>query len=166
MDVAPLSASSPWVTEIARVQFAHWGPLTGQASLEAYEAFLRQAAAASSLPKTLVAHEGPSLLGSVNLLACEMTIRPELTPWMGQLFVREDARGRGVGERLVAAAAAYARSLGFARLYLFTSGTLPDYYRSLGWQDFEVVEYLGRSRTVMCLAIATPSLERATPIAG
>jgi hypothetical protein len=40
-------------------------------------------------------------------------------------------------------------ALGFRRAYLYTSGTLPAYYASLGWRAIEEVEYLGKLRTIM-----------------
>lgn len=152
--IAPLAPGSPWITEIARLQFAHWGALTTQPSEEAYAAFLGEAAASPDLPRTFVARRGETLLGSVNVVRNDMTIRPNLTPWLGQLFVLPEARGTSVGERLCAAAAGHAAALGYASLYLFTSGTLPSYYRERGWSDVEEVEYLGRDRTVMRRATA------------
>jgi GNAT superfamily N-acetyltransferase len=93
-----------------------------------------------------------------------MTIRPQFTPWMGQLFVAENHRSLGVAAALVDAAAAYVGRLGYDRLFLFTSGTLPHYYRSRGWSDVEDVTYLGKARTIMCLQInaAPDASERAT----
>jgi len=88
-------------------------------------------------------------IGSVNLLENEMPIRPELSPWMGQLFVIDGERDRGVGRILVDAAIAHAATLGYRRLHLFTSGTLPQFYNSLGWKPLETIEYLGKLRSVM-----------------
>src|SRR5690242_5114925 len=112
---------------MAARQFEHWGPLTGHSSLAEYEGFLQTAAASRTLPRVLVAAAHGDLLGSVNLLLCEMTVRPHLTPWLGQLYVVENARGQGVGEALLAAAAQYVHTLGHPRLFLYTSGTLPNY---------------------------------------
>ncbi len=147
--IEPLTPGSPWRVQMAAEQFALWGPLTGYPSLAAYEDFLEQACRSSALPRVFVAGCDDILLGSVNLLAQEMTIRPQFTPWLGQLFVSESQRARGIGTRLVGAAIAYAGSLGYRRLFLFTSGTLPGYYRNRGWAEVEQVEYLGRVRTVM-----------------
>jgi N-acetylglutamate synthase-like GNAT family acetyltransferase len=58
-------------------------------------------------------------------------------------------QGRGVGAQLVAVAIAYAQRRGFPTIYLYTSGTLPDYYARLGWEVIERVEYFGRERSVM-----------------
>ncbi|NEW92038.1 GNAT family N-acetyltransferase [Rhodopseudomonas sp. BR0M22] len=141
------------VTTIAALQFAHWGALTGHDTELDYENFLKKAARSTRLPSVLVARRGPIYMGSVNLLASEMTIRPELSPWMAQLFVVESARGHGIGIRLIRALTTRAVELGFRRVHLFTSGTLPTYYAALGWKPIEEVEYLGRMRTVMAIEL-------------
>jgi hypothetical protein len=89
----------------------------------------------------------------VNLLINEMMIRPQLTPWLGQLFITEGQRSQGVGAVLLDAAASYIEQLGYRQLFLFTSGTLPHYYRNRGWSDVEEVIYLGKPRTIMRLKI-------------
>jgi GNAT superfamily N-acetyltransferase len=147
--VQPLEPNSPWLMQIAADQFAYWGPLTGHSSQSSYEQFLQQAARSAALPRVLIASGRGILLGSVNVLMNEMPIRPQLTPWMGQLFVAESQRSRGIAAALVDAAACYVEQLGYHQLFLFTSGTLPHYYRSRGWIDVEDVTYLGKVRTVM-----------------
>jgi hypothetical protein len=102
----------------------------------------------------LIARIRGTLLGSVNLQANEMTVRPEFTPWLGQLFVAESQRSLGVvGAALIDAATSYVERLGYLELFLFTSGTLPSYYRIRGWCDVEDVTYLGKVRTIMRLKI-------------
>jgi GNAT superfamily N-acetyltransferase len=147
--IQPLAPNSPWLTRIAVEHFEFWGPLTGHGSRSLYESFLEQAARSTDLPKVLIANVGGALAGSVNLLVTEMSIRPQLTPWMGQLFVVEGYRSLGIGAALLDAAATYVGTIGYDQLFLFTSGTLPGYYRSRGWSDVEEVTYLGRTRTIM-----------------
>ena len=65
----------------------------------------------SALPRVLIAHSHGTLLGSVNLLTNEMPIRPQFTPWVGQLFIAESQRSRGVGAALLDAAARYVERL-------------------------------------------------------
>jgi GNAT superfamily N-acetyltransferase len=153
LSVQPLEPGSSWLAQIAADQFEHWGPLTGYNSRSLYEAFLEQAAQSVSLPRVLIASVRGTPLGSVNLLTKEMTIRPQFTPWLGQLFVTESRRTLGVGAVLLDAAASYVARLGYRQIFLFTSGTLPHYYRNRGWSDVEEVTYLGKSRTIMRLKI-------------
>jgi predicted N-acetyltransferase YhbS len=148
-DIRRLTDDSGLPASIARLQFEFWGPLTGHSSADGYEQFLREAARSTSLPAVLVAMDDEAFLGSVNLLASEMTTRQTLSPWMAQLFVVDSERGRGVGNALVSASIDHAAKLGFRRIYLYTSGTLPAYYASLGWRAIEEVEYLGKMRTIM-----------------
>lgn len=153
LSIRPLQPGSPWPAQIAAEQFEYWGPLTGHASRASYETFLEQAAHSRALPRVLVATSRTTLLGSVNLLASEMTVRPQLTPWLSQLFVTASRRKSGAGSGLLDAAVSCIAELGYRQLFLFTSGTLPAYYRSRGWRDVEDVDYLGKLRTVMRFAI-------------
>ncbi|MFL9503339.1 GNAT family N-acetyltransferase [Rhodopseudomonas palustris] len=72
---------------------------------------------------------------------------------MAQLFVVKSALGHGIGIRLIRALTTRAVELGFRRVHLFTSGTLPTYYAALGWKPIEEVEYFGRMRTVMAIEL-------------
>jgi GNAT superfamily N-acetyltransferase len=149
LSIQPLTPKSPWQMQIVRDQYGYWGPLTGYGSPTLYKEFLERAAYSSTLPRVLLATTADALLGSVNLLIRELTIRPQFTPWMGQLFVSESHRTKGTGTKLLNAAISYVGSLGYDQLFLFTSGTLPDYYRKRGWVDIEEVTYLGKERIIM-----------------
>jgi predicted N-acetyltransferase YhbS len=136
---------------IAAMQFANWGRSTGFDSVEEYERFLCDAARSNRLPAVLVARRGKKFLGSVNLLLHEMTTRPLLSPWLAQLFVIAEERGRGVGRALVRACLARFAELGFSHVHLYTASAtrLPAYYAALGWKTIEETEYLGKMRAVM-----------------
>lgn len=90
----------------------------------------------------------------MNLLTNDMSIRPQFTPWMGQLFVVDNQRSLGIGTALIDAAASYVEQLGYCQLFLFASGTLPQYYRNRGWIDVENVTYFCKVRTIMRLEIS------------
>lgn len=149
MLIGDLAEHPAWLPVLARWHHDQWGPLTGADSLEGYVTLLAGASASRAVPAVLIALSGGELLGSASLVACDLPPRPELTPWLAQLFVAPARRRAGVGAALVQAVLDRARSCGHSRVYLYTSGTLPDYYRRLGWQAVEHLEYLGRERTIM-----------------
>lgn len=151
IEIENLAAEPDLPAMIAALQFASWGRSTGYGSVAEYERFLCDAARSSRVPAVLVAKRGGKFLGSVNFLVREMTTRPLLSPWLAQLFVIEEERGRGVGTALVRACLARFAELGFPRVHLYTAAasTLPAYYAALGWKTIEEIEYLGKMRAVM-----------------
>jgi predicted N-acetyltransferase YhbS len=65
------------------------------------------------------------------------------------LIVKPEQRGRGIGAGLVRAVLARAGECGHRQVYLYTGGTLPEYYARLGWRELARVPYLGRERVIM-----------------
>ena len=57
---------------------------------------LLRGASTRDLPLTLIAINRDRLLGSVNIVNCDMDIRSELKPWLAQLYVDPPERGRGI----------------------------------------------------------------------
>lgn len=153
MQISDINVAPDWIPIIAHRHFEYWGPLTGADNIEGYAMFLQQALSSNGMPSVLVAREGRQLLGSVNLVACDCRIHPELTPWLAQLFVEPEHRGSSVGAALVRAITERAAELGFTRLYLYTGGTLPEYYTRLGWVKLREFFYLGKQKTLMAYAI-------------
>ena len=74
------------------------------------------------------------VLGSVSLIDDdELDGYRDVRPWLASLYVVPTARGCGVGRALTQIAVERARSLGVARLHLFTAGQ-EAFYAALGWR--------------------------------
>lgn len=147
--IEDLSEHIELIPLLARWHFKQWGYLTGASTEADYKAVLFRNAAGPGLPLTLIAVNHDRLLGSANIVECDMDIRSDLKPWLAQLYVDSRERGRGIGSALVHAAVERSRNLGFGCLYLYTSGTLPSFYQRIGWARREVVHYKEKDRTVM-----------------
>lgn len=80
------------------------------------------------LATTLVARDGGGIVGSVALevYGADALLR--------SLAVTPERRGNGLGQRLVEAALALARSRGVLRIYLLTETAAP-FFRRLGFRD-------------------------------
>jgi GNAT superfamily N-acetyltransferase len=92
-----------------------------------------------------VAQEGDRLLGTIGLRplkeqACRAGAYDAKAGEMKRLFVRPDARGRGLAKQLIAVALAEARRLQYSEIRLDTlpmMGDAQSLYSSLGFHDIE-----------------------------
>ena len=85
-------------------------------------------------------------------ISSDMSTRPELGPWLANVYIREDRRNLRLGSRLVKATMAHAREQGIARLYLFTRDQ-QRFYQRLGWQTFDYSFYQETGVTIMTFVI-------------
>jgi N-acetylglutamate synthase-like GNAT family acetyltransferase len=124
-----------------------WGDHYAVQSVEYISGLLLEKANKNTLPLTLVAVANEEIIGTVNLKKMDMDNRPDLSPWMGGLYVREGMRKQGRGARLIEAAVNEANRLGFRHLFLWTA-TAKDYYLNLGWIHLEDTLYEGKTASI------------------
>ena len=98
---------------------------------------LRDANEPGRIPLSLLARAGGEPAGTVNLIACDSTARPDLTPWLAALYVDPSQRGKGVGASLVRRVSLEALRLGCTELFLETD--IPEFYARLGAVRFEAL---------------------------
>jgi GNAT superfamily N-acetyltransferase len=142
------------VPTLAGWHHAQWGYLYSHWTLDVATAELASHATRRTLPTTLVMVEDDVPLGSVSLV---LEDAPELcehgSPWLASLYVRPEARGRGLGAMLVRAAVEHAAALGVAELFLFTPEHLA-FYQRLGWRPLGRTALLGTPVDLMSIVPA------------
>ena len=153
MRIEPIAAHRAHVATLATWHHAHWGHLYSHWTRAVCLAELEEhAGRADGLPTTLLALEGDELLGSVSLVFEDA---PELqehgSPWLASLYVKPDARGRGLGAQLARAAVARAAAEGVPELFLFTPEH-KDFYARLGWRPLARTALKGTAVDLMCIA--------------
>jgi GNAT superfamily N-acetyltransferase len=127
--IESIAAHPELVETVARWQFTEWGHLEPGDSLAARIASLRaQVANPERIPATLIALDGDEPLGSASI-EDDMDAP---TPRLVRVYVKAEARGRGVGTALVRRVMTEAEALGVPRLYLFTKDAR-GLYEKLGW---------------------------------
>lgn len=153
IQIENLSEHTDLIPLLALWHYQQWGDLTGASNENDYQKLLFSYTSSQRIPMTLLALYDNRPVGSVNIVKSDLEIRPELTPWLAQLYVVPEKRSRGIGSTLVRVAIGRTTELGFEVLYLYTSGTLPIFYESMGWTTREVVQYKGKNRTIMEIKI-------------
>ena len=151
------------VDEVARRSWEEWGGPDVNGSLAEWTAVLRQRINRGSIPTTFVAlDENGGLLGSVTLTEHDMPGHPlyaDLTPWLGGMLVRPDARGTGVGTALMRHACECAEAWGIDRLFLYTESAR-EFYARFGWQVIDETDWEGGRVAVMTRETGLPFVSR------
>lgn len=125
--------------EFAELNFNEWGHYKPGNTLEAQTERMRASCGKGSVPSVVIAHDGAQLLGGALLLVNDLDSRPELTPWLAGVYVKEEHRGRGIASQLVQRIVEEARLIGVPELYLCTVHA-QELYAGLGWEVVEDVE--------------------------
>jgi GNAT superfamily N-acetyltransferase len=86
--------------------------------------------------------------GTASLTRHGLESRPDLTPWLTNVFVAPAFRGRGYARRLVAAAETAAHRAAIPTLWLYTRAAEP-LYGELGWYQAGTDMYDGDPVTLM-----------------
>ncbi|MDH3253609.1 MAG: GNAT family N-acetyltransferase [Acidobacteriota bacterium] len=136
------------VPSIAQWQLGEWGHLTDSDSLDARIAMLNDRLNRDRVPLVLVALSGSAPIGTVSLLDNDLAARPQLRPWLAQLFVPEELRRQGIGTALVHRGIEEAWKLDFDHLYSVTWDH-ESLAKSSGWELVEHVDTAGKRAAVM-----------------
>jgi GNAT superfamily N-acetyltransferase len=121
-------------TTLARWHHAQWGALYTDWTLEVATDELIDHATRRAMPTTLVAMQGDAPLGSVSLVLEDAPeLRDQGDAWLASLYVVPEARGQGLGVRLVRELVALAAREKVERLWLFTPEHAA-FYARLGWR--------------------------------
>lgn len=108
----------------------------------------QRASSRERFPRTFVLLEDSEPVGMVTLAENDLESRPDLNPWLADLYVAEPFRGRGHGLRLVQGLEAKATDMQIERLWLFTSGAA-GLYAKADWTAVETVTREDDAITIM-----------------
>ncbi|WP_208603222.1 GNAT family N-acetyltransferase [Rhizobium mongolense] len=96
------------------------------------------------MPTVLVMLDEQRPVGMVALCLDDLEGRPDLNPWLAELYVDPAHRGKGHALRLIEELEALARSSDIERLSLYTS-TAQGLYSLAGWTTTETFERRGKT---------------------
>lgn len=89
---------------------------------------------ARSVPFCLVAHDDRKYVGSVLGLVSDLDERPELSPWVGALWVEPEFRSQGVATALVKMALGEISAVGHEVAFLCATAEKREMYQKQGWR--------------------------------
>ena len=151
IDIVSLVERPDLLPVVAQWQWLEWGRRQG-ATVAQVAAVLRACCTAQAVPQGVVLLDGGVPAGTATLDHADLDARPDLTPWLANVFVSPDFRGRGHAKRLVRHIEAAARAGGIETLYLHTENATA-LYAGLGWSAMATAAYHGHAVTVMRRAL-------------
>lgn len=151
LTIAYLADHPQYIPQLAQWLHEQFGYLSTATTLDMRIERLQHNCKRHAVPSTFIALRGDALVGSAALVVSDMSIRPNLTPWLASVYVAPEAREQGIGRALVHHVAADAAAQGHPRLWLYTSDDRLRFYGAMGWQITEAVEYRGFPMFVMAL---------------
>jgi len=141
-----------YIPTVAKWLYSEWGHHNPDKTVQDYEESVRRHLGRESIPLMLIALWDGLPAGTASIYVQDMSIHPDLSPWLAAVYVPVDHREKGIGSALVSAIEEIARSLRIARLYLWT----PDkehFYSRLGWSVIERPVHLQQKVVLMTKAI-------------
>lgn len=135
MRIEQLRHNLDLVGEIANTLNESWGDLPPWSTTDKIRGRLLAGTGDVDFPHVLVAVSDRGAFaatGSVKLH--ELPSRPAMVHWIGEIFVRPEHRGKGLGSRVTQALSEYAFARGVQELYLYTPDQQSLYAR-LGWAE-------------------------------
>lgn len=157
--ITALSSGTDAAT-IAEWIWMEWARHEPDASRADSDAVVHAALQGAPIPHFLVARVAERPVGCASIVAADLPTRPDLGPWLANVYVHPGWRGRGVGTALARRAMAHGARCA-DRLYLYTSGGTAMYER-LGWQAFDDGCYAGRPIVILRYKVDPHGLPRRT----
>lgn len=146
--ILPLQQRPQVLDDIAQWHFNEWQALYPQDSLQDFRTDLASTMSGDILPSTWLLLVDDEVVATASLLRHDLSSYPQLSPWLANVFVLPQWRGRGLAKRLIRQVMANAWQAGVAKLYLFTEDQTA-LYQSLGWCLWQEDQHQGKAISVM-----------------
>ena len=131
-------SNNPIFEKVVEWNYNWWGKTNGK-SEEEVRLFLENSLMATRLPQTFVAISDGKPLGMYQLsMHDDLFARPDIYPWLINVYVDEEARGRGICAEMMKTVADNARAAELSELYLYTKHV--GLYEKYGWEFIEYVK--------------------------
>lgn len=138
--ISDLRAHPGFVDAVAdRIWEAWWAH--NNVPLDYIRARLNENLDAGAIPFALVAHDGPTFIGTASVIASDLEDLPAYTPWVAAVWVDPQYRSRQIGRALVARAVQDTFALGIPQAYLCAPPLRRNFYLRQGWQPIR--EHVG-----------------------
>ena len=148
MEIRFLADCPHVIPTVADWLFNQFGYLEPATTIELVERQLNQRLNTTGCPVTLLSFEGEDLGGTASLIESDLDSRPDLSPWLADVYVHPSSRKHGHGVHLAQGIAECAKRSGFTKIYLYTADQ-QSFFGRLGWVKLQDWQHHGTIITIM-----------------
>lgn len=139
MEIIKLEESNNLVFDKICDWYYNWLGIKNNESIEEIKCTFEHSLCKNKLPQTFVALIDGEPAGMYQLsMSDDLNSRPDLYPWLINVYVDEKFRGRNVARELMNTVKENAKKLGLTELYLYTKHI--GLYEKFGWKFIEEVK--------------------------
>jgi len=131
------NADDPVLETVSRWIYEWWGE-SQDYMLEQMTAYFRRSVFEDRIPQTYVAYKDGEPVGTFQFGMSDTFVRPDLYPWVKNVYVVPEHRGNGCASEMMKLAAQKIREMDIEDFYLFTH--LEGYYEQFGWKFVELFD--------------------------
>lgn len=111
-----------------------WGKIEGY-SKQAIKEYSKRAVCEKKIPHTFIALMDGKPVGMYHIVMGDCKVRPDIYPWLSDVYVDIQFRGQGIGKILIESVYEKAKGLGLKKIFLYTH--LDNVYEKYGWKFVE-----------------------------
>ena len=123
-----------YLDRMTRWMYEWWGRAEGFA-MEAVRACMARSLQTERLPQTFGLYLQGDLIGMYQFTMNDLFVRPDVYPWLANVYIAPEHRGKGCGRILLESVRENACRLGLTELFLFTAHE--GLYERYGWEFIE-----------------------------
>lgn len=142
MEIVPLADRDEFIGELAELHHAEWNHFSTTLTLNERAENINRASGREGIPCIFIAISEGQLLGSAALVQGDMETKPNLSPWLAAVYVKEEYRHGGIATELITRCESEAAKSGATAFYLYTEFA-SKLYAKLGWNQMERCKYKG-----------------------
>ncbi|MBM6829330.1 GNAT family N-acetyltransferase [Anaerotignum lactatifermentans] len=113
-----------------------WGKEEGYTTTQV-DAYVRHAACTDRVPQLFCVYENNQPIGTFQLAMADLDTRPDLYPWLRDVYLLPEYRGKGILKEIMAVVRRQMAALDLKELYLFT--VHQGLYEKYGWELAEIL---------------------------
>ena len=132
--------------KISEWMYNWWGQRDGY-SKDAVKCFMQHSMEDNRLPQTYGVFLDNEIIGMYQFAYDDLSVRPDIYPWLANVYIDEKNRGKGYGRRLLESVFDNAKeNIDFDELFLYTKYI--GLYEKFGWNFIDEVDTFKKEQRI------------------